>query len=188
MSVANVPPRRNASTDTMMNAAEAISATDITLRDGLNAALRNPRRQIAHQPRPLIGMAWRARSDTESWHIAAARRDPPAPKNVPARIARFENPAASISTPAATRSQITTRIHGERDEMARSPPMFSEDRSARGVSLATERNDTATHTTAVAIPAAAPINSDVHDTCKNSRDVPTAPIHQVRRPNMMRLP
>ena len=53
------------------------------------------------------------------------------------------------------------------------------------MSLPTERNDIATHTTAVTIPAAAPINSDVHETCKNSRDVPTAPIHQVRRPNMI---
>src|SRR4051812_2973599 len=114
MSVANVPPRRNASTDTMMNAAEAIRATDITLRDGRKAALRKPRRQIAHQPRPLIGMAWRARSDTESWHRAAARSDPPAPKKVPARIARFENPAASISAPAVARTQITTRMRRER--------------------------------------------------------------------------
>src|SRR4051812_21071361 len=188
MSVANVPPRRNASTDTMMKAAEAISATDITLRDGLKAALRNPRRQIAHPPRPLIGIAWRARSDTESWHMAAARRDPPAPKKVPPRIARFENPAASISTPAVTRSQITARMRGERDETAWPAPMLSADRSARGVSLATDRNEMTTHTTAVMIPAAAPINSDVHETCRNSRDVPTAPIHQVRRPNMMTLP
>src|SRR5689334_9830777 len=92
--------RRNASTATMMNAADAISAIDITLRDGRNAALRNPRRHTDHGLRPTIGTADRVRSDDEICHMAAASRLAPAAKNIGARKPRFADPTASIATPA----------------------------------------------------------------------------------------
>src|ERR1043165_9645045 len=55
LSEADAAGRRNASTATMMNAAEAISATHNTVRLGRRAALRNPSSEMVHQPIPLIG-------------------------------------------------------------------------------------------------------------------------------------
>ena len=43
-----------------MNAAAAISAADSTLRDGRNAALRNPSFAIGSVPRPRIGLGHHA--------------------------------------------------------------------------------------------------------------------------------
>ena len=42
------------------------------------------------------------------------------------------------------------------------------------------------HTIAAAMTAAAPVKSEVGDTCSPSRVVPTAPLHQVRRPAIIR--
>ena len=49
-----------------MNAAEATSAAESTLRAGRNAAPRNPRRETVQPPRPAMFPASRARSQRAS--------------------------------------------------------------------------------------------------------------------------
>src|SRR5690349_15512282 len=50
LSFATAPERRNASTATMMNAAEAINVTHSTVRAGRYVVLRKPICDIAHHP------------------------------------------------------------------------------------------------------------------------------------------
>ena len=50
----------------MMNAADAMRAAERTLLDGLNAALRKPRRHNGRRPRPVSGTDSRDRSDDEN--------------------------------------------------------------------------------------------------------------------------
>src|SRR4051794_33303723 len=105
----------------MMNAAEAISAIDITLRDGLNAALRKPRRHRGQAPRPPIGTGCRERSDDDTWHIDAPSSAAPAPKNIAVRRLRSEKAAASITAPAAASVHLKISLRRDGRAANRSP-------------------------------------------------------------------
>src|SRR5688500_15046215 len=65
LSAAAAPERRNESTATMINAAEAINVMHSTVRPGRYVALRNPRRAMAHQPEPWIALRSFRRSQPE---------------------------------------------------------------------------------------------------------------------------
>ena len=71
-----------------MNAAAAMSAADITLRDGRYAALRNPSVDTAQAPRPATMRTSRARSHDEKKNMHAASNEAAAPKNRPVCAAR----------------------------------------------------------------------------------------------------
>ena len=88
----------------------------------------------------------------------------PAPKNMPVWEARYRKPAPSIATPAAAHTHPNRRVRLERRTSDRSTSMACALKSARGVSRATERSDSATQIAAVTTPAAAPITSGDHDT------------------------
>ena len=87
-----------------MNAADATSAADSTLRAGRNAALLNPSRATAQAPRPVIGRVSLARNQPASHRSAPMRSAAPAPKNAPACVDGLAKPSTSSMSPT-TRAQ-----------------------------------------------------------------------------------
>ena len=76
----------------MMNAADAISAADNTVRPGLNAALRTPSRRTASVPRPAIALDGRERShDERRTQRADQRRRPGAEERTGLRLLARES-------------------------------------------------------------------------------------------------
>ena len=174
----------------MMNAAAAMSAADSTLRAGRNAALRNPIRIRGTAPWPVMAVRERERSQEERKNIEASNAAPPAPKNAP--------PAPLGDKPGSDRGDRESR-EDHRDASDCDVPArvahgwLLADRlgrqQGRGVCLPTGAQR---HTPRRALrrrcrPTRPQAATAATRTTTNS-EVPTAPIHHVRRPWTMIWP
>ena len=99
----------NASTETMMNVADAMSATGSRLRAGRWAAPRKARRASARQPWPVIGRGMvAAEHDAPPDSASTTSSSVPAPKNPSTFGIAPAAEAATISTAASERRGGTT--------------------------------------------------------------------------------
>ncbi len=80
-SVAAAPDRRNESTATMMNAADAINVMQRTVRPGRYVAFRKPSRAMVHHPVPWMALRSFRFSQLERNETPATSSTTPPPKN-----------------------------------------------------------------------------------------------------------
>ena len=160
-----------------MNAADAISAAESTLRDGRNAALRKPSRDTAHEPRPSIGRRSRDRSHREN---ASRRRDQQRSAGAEERTGLRRTIGEAVRRAATTPRPLQGR--GRQAQPAAARPMLRrgstssacavEERPRRQPCRTAPQRDRRRRGPPPATPPAAPATSDGHDTCSVSSGRP----------------